>query len=74
MAANKEKIMMGVNYMAYAFPLILFGPGLYFWKGAKGWDNGEWWWAMLSLLIMGAAAFLVVKGLKTILAGIFGDK
>jgi len=74
MAANKEKIMMGVNYMAYAFPLILFGPGLYFWKGAEGWDDGEWWWAMLSLIIMGAAAFLVVKGLKTILAGIFGDK
>jgi len=66
--------MIGVNYMAYSFPLIFLGPGLYFWKGARAWDHGEWWWAALSLIIMGAAVFLVVKGLRAIMAGIFGDK
>ncbi len=60
--------------MAYSFPLIMLGPGLFYWKGARGWGNGEWWWAVLSLLIMGAAAFLAVKGLRLIMAGIFGDK
>ena len=74
MAANKDKIARGVNLMAFSFPFILFGPALYFWKGAKGWHNGEWWWSIISLLLMGLAAFLAVKGLRLILAGLFGDK
>jgi hypothetical protein len=74
MSANKEKIARGANLMAYSFPLILLGPGLFFWKGASGWKNGEWWWALLSLVIMGAAVFIAIKGLRLIMAGIFGDK
>ncbi len=74
MAANKDKMMMGVNYIAYSFPLIFLGPGIFFWKGAKAWDQGEWWWAVLSIVIMGLAVFLIVKGLRLLLAGLFGDK
>lgn len=74
MPTNKDKLMRGINIIAFSFPLILLGPALYFWKGAASWQNGQWWWAILSLLIMIAAVYLVVKGLRTILAGLFGDK
>ncbi len=74
MAADKDKLMRGINVMAFSFPFILFGPALYFWKGAKGWQNGEWWWGVLSVLIMGVAVFMAVKGLRLILDGLFNDK
>jgi hypothetical protein len=74
MAANKEKIARGVNLMAFSFPFILFGPSLYFWKGANGWQNGQWWWGVISIALMALAVFLAVKGLRLILAGLFGDK
>jgi hypothetical protein len=73
MATDKDKLMRGVNIMAFAFPLVLLGPSLYFWKGANSWQNGQWWWGVISLLIMGVAIYLSVKGFKMILAGIFGD-
>lgn len=73
MATDKDKLMRGVNIMAFAFPLILTGPALYFWKGAQGWQNGQWWWGVLSVLLMGGAVYMSVKGLRLIMAGIFGD-
>ena len=73
MASDKDRIMRGINMMAFAFPFILFGPALYFWKGAAGWNNGQWWWPVLSILVMGLAAFLAIKGLRLILAGFFND-
>ncbi len=74
MAADKDRIMRGINMMAFSFPFVLFGPALYYWKGAAGWNNGQWWWPILSLLVMAIAAFLAIKGLRMILAGFFNDK
>lgn len=74
MAADKDKMMRGVNLMAFAFPGIFFGPALFYWKGASGMNNGQWWWPVLSLAIMGLAAFLAVKGLRLIMSGLFNDK
>ena len=74
MATNKDKIVRGINLMAFSFPFILFGPALYFWKGAKGWTNGEWYWSVLSVIVMLIAIYMAVRGLKLILAGIFGDR
>lgn len=72
MSTDKDKLMRGVNLMAWAFPFIFFGPALFFWKGARGWQSGEWWWWVLSLIIMLAAVVLMVKGLRLVLAGFFG--
>ena len=74
MPSDKDKIARGINLMAFSFPFILFGPALYYWKGARGWTNGEWYWSILSVLIMGLAIFIAVKGLRLILAGFFNDR
>lgn len=73
MAANKEKIVRGIHQLLWSFPFFLLGPGLYFWKGAKGLNNGEWWWTVISVLAMLAAAIFVVRGLRLIMAGLFND-
>lgn len=74
MPSDKDKIARGINLMAFSFPFILFGPALYFWKGARSWGNGEWWWGVLSVAIMLTAVYLAVSGLRLILAGFFNDK
>jgi len=71
MSTDKDKMMRGINFMAFSFPLIFFGPALFFWKGASGLNNGQWWWAVISVVLMGVAVFLVVKGLRLVLAGLF---
>lgn len=71
MSTDKDKMMRGINFMAFSFPLIFFGPALFFWQGAKGLNNGQWWWAVISVILMGVAVFLAVKGLRLILSGLF---
>jgi hypothetical protein len=71
METDKDKMMKGVNFLAMAFPFIFFGPALFFWKGAEGMRSGEWWWPLLSLLIMGFAVFMAVKGLRMVISALF---
>lgn len=73
MATNKEKIMEGVRYLALAFPFILAGPSVYFWAGVPAMAEGNYWWAIGAGALMGVAVFLGVKGLRTVLAGLFNS-
>ncbi len=69
--ANKDKIVKGLNQLALAFPFFLLGPSFYYWKGAKGIDNGQWWWTAISAALMLTAIFFLVRGLRLTMAGFF---
>ena len=74
MATDKEKLVKGLYYMAFAFPFIFSGPSLFFWKGAAGFKHGEYTWTIVSISLMLIAVFLVVKGLRMALSAFFeGD-
>lgn len=74
MATDKEKLVKGLYFMAFAFPFIFSGPSLYFWKGAAGFKNGEYTWTIVSISLMLIAVFLVIKGLRMALKAFFeGD-
>ena len=71
--SNKELLLQGIRYLALALPLIFTGPALYFWLGATGIRQGNYLWAAVSLVVMGLAVFLTVRGLRTLLKGFFGS-
>lgn len=74
MPTNKEKLLHGIRFMAIAFPLIFSGPALLTWLGIPAMRNGNYWIAAISVLVMLAAAYFAVRGLRTILSAFFdGD-
>lgn len=68
-STDKEALISGIRMLALALPLIFTGPALYF---AVGTHHG-WIWPAVALVVMGAAVFLTVKGLRTLLKGFFGS-
>jgi len=70
---KREKIMKGINLMAISFPFIFGGPTLYYFKGAQAIKNNEPWWLVISVILMVAAVFFAVKGLRTIVNAFFDD-
>lgn len=73
MAANRDKIMHGIRFMAIALPLIFSGPALYVALGLPAARQGNYIWMGVSILLMLVAVFFAVKGLRTILKGFFND-
>lgn len=73
MAANRDKIMHGIRFMAIALPLIFSGPALYVALGLPAARQGNYIWMGVSVLLMLVAVFFAVKGLRTILRGFFND-
>jgi lysylphosphatidylglycerol synthetase-like protein (DUF2156 family) len=74
MAANKEKIAKGIRFLAVALPLIFTAPGLYFLAGIPAYQKGNYGWIIASIVLMLVAVFLMVKGLRVVLAGFFNDE
>lgn len=68
---KKEKIVKGINLMATSFLFIFSGPSLYYYKGAQALKNNEPWWLVISVILMLAAVFFAVMGLKKILSAFF---
>lgn len=71
---NKEKLIKGLYQMALAFPFIFAGPSLFFWKGAKAWEDGQYLWTIISVVLMLGAAVMVVLGLRKVLAAFFDQE
>jgi hypothetical protein len=71
MATDKERLIKGLYHMAAAFPFIFAGPSLYFSKGAAGFKSGDYTWTILSIVLMLAAVFLVVRGLRISIKAFF---
>ena len=69
--ANKDNLLKGLQTLAMCFPLAIFGPSLYYWKGAQALKNDQPWWLILSAIIMLGAIYFFVKGLKKILNALF---
>lgn len=73
MAANRDKIMHGIRFMAIALPLVFSGPALYVAMGLPASRDGNYVWMAVSVLIMLIAVYFAVRGLRTILQGFFND-
>lgn len=71
MATNKDKLMEGVRFLALGFPFIFMGPALMTWLGIPAYRQGNYIWITVSILLMLAAAYLCVRGLRTVLSAFF---
>ncbi len=71
MATNKDKLLTGIKFLALGFPFIFIGPALWTWQGVKGLKAGYYLWPILSIIAMLLAAFLCVKGIRTVMAALF---
>lgn len=66
--------MEGVRFMAVGFPFIFMGPALMTWYGIPAYRYGNYIWIGVSILLMLAAAYFCIRGLRTILSALFDDK
>lgn len=66
--------MDGVRFMAVGFPFIFMGPALMTWYGIPAYRHGNYIWIGVSILLMLAAAYFCIRGLRTILSALFDDK
>ena len=73
MAADKEKIVKGIRFLALALPLIFTGPGLYVAIGVDASRQGNHLWSIISLGLMAVAVVLMIIGLRHVLGGFFKD-
>ena len=71
MATDKDKLMRGVRFLAIGFPFIFMGPMLMTAMGIPYSREGNWIWFSLSILLMCTAAYLAIRGLRTILSAFF---
>jgi hypothetical protein len=73
MATNKELLSKGIKYLAGALPLSFIGPSLIY--NAFMNQQNVWHYLVLAIGIIAciAAVFLMVKGLKIMMKGIFND-
>ncbi|WP_417608550.1 DUF6095 family protein [Owenweeksia hongkongensis] len=71
MATNKDKLMEGVRFLALGFPFIFMGPALMTWLGIPAYRQGNYIWIGVSILLMLTAAFLCIRGLRTVLSAFF---
>lgn len=71
MATDKDKLLRGIRFMAIGFPFIFMGPALMTWLGIPAYRHGNYIWLVVSILLMIAAAYLCVRGLRTILSAFF---
>lgn len=70
---DRKKLMKGAKYLAASIPLAFIGPTTIFY-GFGGREQG----AYIVMLIFGflaalAAGFLMFKGIKTVMRGVFND-
>lgn len=73
MASDKEKIVSGMRLLAVALPLIFSGPALFVALGQPAAQRGNYLWLGISILLMLAAVYFMVRGLRRVLAGFFND-
>lgn len=73
MATNKELLSKGITYLTGALPLLFIGPSLIY--NAFMNKQNVWHYLVLAIGIISCigAMFLMYKGLKTIMKGIFND-
>lgn len=71
MATDKDKLMRGVRFLAIGFPFIFMGPMLMTAMGIPYSRQGNYIWLVLSILLMCTAAYLAIRGLRTILSAFF---
>lgn len=71
MATDKDKLMRGVRFLAIAFPFIFMGPALITLMGIPYARQGNYIWFAISVVLMCVAAYLAIRGLKTILSAFF---
>lgn len=74
MATDKDKLMRGVRFLFIGFPFIFMGPALLTWAGIPYMRAGNYWWFVISIILMIVAGFFGVKGLMTILSSFFDKK
>lgn len=73
-SSNKQKLVKGLTFLAFAFPFLFVGPAFYYWIGAPALQQGKWGWTAFIVLMMFGAVGVVVRGLVLILDGFFDHK
>lgn len=71
MATDKDKLMKGVRFLSFGFPFIFMGPALMTWKGIPASREGNYVWFIVSIIFMLTAAYLCLRGLRTVLSAFF---
>ncbi|MBC5838233.1 DUF6095 family protein [Flavobacterium muglaense] len=73
MATNKQLLSKGIKYLSGALPLLFIGPSVIY--NAFMNQQNVWHYLVLAIGILAClgAMFLMYKGLKTIMKGIFND-
>jgi hypothetical protein len=69
--ANKGKIAEGIRSLAIALPLMFAGPTIMHLWGTKSMQSGTWIAFIIALVVMGAAVFFMVQGIRNMLRGFF---
>ncbi len=41
-SSNKQKLVKGLTFLAFAFPFLFVGPAFYYWIGAPALQQGKW--------------------------------
>lgn len=71
MESDKNLIVKGLKNLAIALPLMFAGPSFYFWVGVKSIQSGTYIGLAISLVLMAAAVFFMVRGIRLVLRGFF---
>lgn len=73
MATNRKVLSKGINYLAWALPLLFIGPSVIY-NAFINKQNG-WHYLVLAVGIIAClgAVYLMFMGLKTIVSGLFND-
>ncbi len=70
---NKELLFKGVKYLAWTLPLLFTGPVVIH-SSFKNQNHPLYWMVLtVGILICFAGVFLMYKGLKTIVNGLFNN-
>ncbi|PWA05061.1 DUF6095 family protein [Flavobacterium psychrotolerans] len=73
MATNRKVLSKGINYLAWALPLLFIGPSVIY-NAFINKQNG-WHYLVLAVGIIAClgAVYLMFMGLKTIVRSLFND-
>lgn len=63
-----------MRFLAIALPLIFTAPGLFYLLGIPALEQENYLWVMISVALMILAVFFMVKGIRTLLQGFFGNQ
>lgn len=67
---NKDEIVKGIKFLAFALPLMILGPVILT-IGYRAMNDGIYFWFIMGCILIIGAIVVAFKGIKTILNGLF---